>query len=172
MGQIGGKTTERVRFAPQWPLLVLVLSIWSFASDLYAQDRHAGFYYPSPQSIETYVSRATALPDAGRRQRIGFVVSVVDQMNRRPYPPVVSVFAKGDFAEKLIIVAMEPGRLDTIYRVRAYLAALTSEARQTPIFAEYSVEDIFTFLDFLKLMGFERLTVSDGDTFAHQINIE
>jgi len=85
---------------------------------------------------------------------------------------VVSVFAKGDDAEKLIIVAMEPGRLDTIYRVRAYLAALTSEARQTQIFREHQVEEIFTFLDLLKLLGFERLTVSDGDTFAHQVDIE
>lgn len=137
-----------------------------------AADRHAGFYYPEPQFIETYPSRAETEPGIERRQRIGFVVSVVDQINKRPYAPVVSVFAKGDFAEKLIVVAMEPGRLDTIYRVRAYLAALTSEARQTPVFAERQVQDVFTFLDLLKIMGFKRLTVSDGDSFAHQINIE
>lgn len=152
--------------------LCLLMALWLTTQPATAQDRHAGFYYPPPETTETYISRAEKEPGIELRQRIGFVVSVVDQINERPYPPVVSVFAKGDFAQKLIIVAMEPGRLDTIYRVRAYLAALTSEARQTPVFAERQVQDVFTFLDLLKIMGFERITISDGDSFTHQIDIE
>ncbi len=153
-------------------LLVGVAISLAAANQAAADDRHAGYYYPPPTSKETYVARAEALAEAGRRQRIGFVVGVTEGINNKPYPPVVSVFAKGADAEKLIIVAMQPGRLDTIYRIRAYLAALTSEARQTQIFREYMVEEIFTFLDLLKLLGFERLTVSDGDTFTHQVNIQ
>lgn len=137
-----------------------------------AADRHAGYYYPEPSLTERYAARAETLPDVGRRQRIGFVVGVMEGINSNPYPPVVSVFAKGADAEKLIIVAMEPGRLDTVYRVRAYLAALTSEARQTQIFRENQVEEIFTFLDLLKLLGFQRLTVSDGNAFTYQVDIE
>ena len=56
-------------------------------------------------------------------------------------------------------------------RMRALLAQLTARARQTPLFVQYRVEDRFTFLDLLKLLGFEQLTVTDGDTFAHQIEI-
>lgn len=135
-------------------------------------DRHAGYYYPEPREVEVYESRAHTLADADRRHRIGFVVSNVNAELAKPYPPPVSMFVKGSHAEKLIIVANEAGRLDTLYRVRAYLATLTSLARATPIFREFQVEDTFNFLDMAKMLGFERITVSDGDTFAHQILIK
>ncbi|MCZ6607252.1 MAG: molybdopterin-guanine dinucleotide biosynthesis protein A, partial [Alphaproteobacteria bacterium] len=75
-------------------------------------------------------------------------------------------------AQKLIIVSNQAGRLDTIYRVRALLATLTSSARATPIFREYKVEDTFNFFDMVKMLGFELITVSDGDTFTHQVVIK
>jgi len=152
-------------------LTVLLLALLA-APGAFADDRHAGYYYPEPTLSESYAARAETLPESGRRQRIGFVVAVMEGVNANPYPPVVSVFAKGTDAEKLIIVAMEPGRLNTIYRVRAYLAALTSEARQTQVFHDNQVEEIFTFLDLLKMLGFSRLTVSDGDAFTYQVDIE
>jgi hypothetical protein len=62
--------------------------------------------------------------------------------------------------------------LNTVYRARALLATLTSVARTTPVFRSYGVEDLFTFFDLLKLMGFARVTVTDGDEFTHQVNIE
>jgi hypothetical protein len=134
-----------------------------------AQDRHAGYYYPKPAEVEVYEARSRILAEADRRRRVGFVVAVVNDMLQRPYAPPLSVFVKGEQAQKLIIVANVSGRLDTVYRVRAYLATLTASARATPIFAEYEVEDWFTFLDLAKMMGFEQITVSDGDAFAHQI---
>ena len=82
---------------------------------------------------------------------------------------VVEQVVKYSPEAKLIIVSNVEGRLDTIYRVRAYLATLTSSARVTPIFRELQVEDWFTFLDLAKLLGFERVTISDGRDFAHQI---
>ena len=135
-------------------------------------DRYVGYYYPEPAAIEVYHARAQVLPGADRRRRVGFIVAVVNDMLARPYPPTASLFAKGAEAEKLIIVSNEVGRLNTIYRVRALLATLTSSARATPIFRDYQVEDLFTFLDMAKMLGFERITVSDGDTFTHQIVIE
>ncbi len=135
-------------------------------------DRHVGYYYPEPAQIEEYDARARRMSQATRRTRIGFIVGIVDQNLKRPFAPPVSVFVKGDRAEKMIIVANSPGRLDTIYRVRAYLATLTSVARAMPIFGELQVEDVFTFLDLLKMLGFTQLTVSDGNTFAHQILIK
>jgi len=134
-----------------------------------SSDRHAGYYYPKPATIEVYKARAKTLRDANRRRRIGFVTAAVGSMRERPYPPNFAVFPKGSDAQKLIIVSNQAGRLNTIYRARALLATLTSVARTTPIFQEYAVEDIFTFLDLLKMLGFTQVTVSDGDAFAHQI---
>ncbi len=135
-------------------------------------DRHASYYYPKPNAIEVYEARATTLPGADRRRRIAFVVAVVNAMLAKPFPPGAALFAKGDEAEKLIIISNRTGQLDTIYRVRALLATLTSSARATPIFSDYNVEDVFTFLDLAKMLGFKQITVSDGATFSHQILLQ
>jgi hypothetical protein len=90
----------------------------------------------------------------------------------RPFPPGLSLFVKGAEAEKMIIVSNRAGSLDTVYRVRALLATLTSAARMTPLFTEFKVGTILTFLDMLKMFGFARITISDGDAFAHQIDIK
>jgi hypothetical protein len=159
---------------PWAPALALVASLLLAAPALarHEGDHHVGYYYPDPEQIETYKARAQTLEGADRRRRIGFVVSLVSAMLQRPYAPTFAIFVKGDDADKLILVSYREGRLNTIYRVRALLATLTSVARTTPIFQEFSVEDIFTFLDLLKMLGFKQITVSDGNTFAHQILIE
>ena len=46
-----------------------------------------------------------------------------------------SPFAKGENSEKLIIVATGDGRYDTLYRMRGLLAAMTAEARLSPLFS-------------------------------------
>ena len=154
-------------------LLALAMSIFAIAPAAAEEgDRHEGYYYPKPAEVEVYKARSKGLEEADRRHRIGFVVGVVNATLERPYPPPVAVFAKGAEAEKLIIVSNVEGRLDTIYRVRAYLATLTSSARMTPIFREYHVEDWFTFFDLANMLGFKQITVSDGDKFAHQILLE
>jgi hypothetical protein len=135
-------------------------------------DRHVGYYYPEPQSREVYKARAKSLPEAGRSQRILFVTAVTNQLLARPYPPTAAMFAKGAEAEKLIIVALEDGRIDTLYRARAVFANLTAVARVTPIFQEFGVEDFFTFFDLAKMLGFVQITISDGRDFAHQVTLE
>ena len=136
-----------------------------------AADRHVDYYYPAPVTIEELDSNARRLAQANRRMRIGFVVGVVELMLRRPYPPPETMFVKGDRAEKLIVVATGPGHLDTLFRIRAYLATMTSVARASPMFSDFQVEDRFTFIDLLKMLGFKQITLSDGDTFTHQILI-
>ena len=142
------------------------------AGEAGAQDRHAGYYYPPVTSQETYVARAATLSHTHRARRILFTTEITNQMLGLPYPPTFAMFPKGEEAEKLIIVALQEGRLDTLYRMRALLAQLTARARETPLFREYRVEAEFTFLDLLKLLGFRRLTLSDGVGFAHQIEIQ
>lgn len=144
----------------------------AWVSGVSAGDRHAGYYYPIPATSETYEARAATLPDASRKRRILFVTELTNQMLNNPYPPPVAIFAKGEEAEKLIITSLYADGYDTIYRMRGLLAMLSARARITPIFQEYEVEDLFTFFDLLKLMGFELLTVTDGDNFSHQISIK
>ena len=135
-------------------------------------DRHTGYYYPEPKSVHVYTARTRVLPDMTRQRRIAFVITMVTDSLSKPSPPAYAFFAKGNHAEKLIIVSNQAGRLDTIYRARALLATMTSIARTMPIFREFQVEDWFTFLDLAKMLGFEKVTLSDGDTFAHQVIVK
>jgi hypothetical protein len=135
-------------------------------------DRHAGYYYPTPNSHEHYPSRARLLPQASRALRLGFVTGFTAKQLERPVSPDFVFFAKGQDAQKAILVSLVAGRLDTPYRARALLAQLTAVARTLPLFRDQGVEDRFTFLDLAKMLGFTQVTVSDGALFAHQITIE
>jgi hypothetical protein len=150
-------------------LLALATALPALAQE---DDRHAGYYYPEPQTSETYTARVTTLPDSDRNRRIAFVTGLTKQMLAGQYEPSYAVFAKGDEAEKLIIVGLVDGPLDTVYRARALLAQLTAVARLTPFFQQNTMAEQATFLDLLKLLGYTQLTVSDGDQFTHQITIE
>jgi hypothetical protein len=167
MGAAGG--SGRIR---RWLGAGLGLAILGSVGAAAAEDRHAGYYYPPPQTIETYQARTETLADSGKTRRIGFVVQLTRQMLHNPYPPDYAVFAKGDEAEKFLIVALKDGVIDTLYRARALLAMLTAVARGTPLFAKLGGEETLTFFDLLKILGFTQLTISDGDGFAHQVVIE
>ena len=159
------KTARRV-------VLAVVAAAFAAAAPAAAADRHAGYYYPPPSSTETYTARALTLSDANRETRLRFVVGFTQKMLRSPYPPQFAMFAKGEEAEKLIIVSLRDGHLDTIYRVRALLALLTSMARASDFLKELGVADFFTFFDLVKLLGFTLITVSDGEDFTHQVVLE
>jgi Zn-dependent protease with chaperone function len=58
-------------------------------------DRHSGYYYPPPESSETYVARALTMPNAGRGMRIGFTAGLIQQMDQRPYRVGYVMFVKG-----------------------------------------------------------------------------
>ena len=100
------------------------------------------------------------------------MTGVAAMMAKRAYAPSYALFAKGGEAEKLIIVALSDGPLDTLFRARAVLAELTAFARTMPIFAEYGARDRYTFFDLAKILGFRQITLSDGRTFTHQVTIE
>ncbi len=148
------------------------LVFFSVAEARADSDRHAGYYYPEPQTQEVYTARSRTLPEASRALRIGFVTGTTIQQFDRPYPPQVAVFAKGNEAEKLIIVGLVDGRVDTLFRARAIFANMTAAARQLPAFAQMGVQEIFTFFDLVKMLGFQQITISDGRDFAHQVVIE
>ena len=148
------------------------LLFWAAAAQAIDVDRHAGYYYPITATSERYSARGPTLPDTNRKRRILFVTELTNQMMDSPYPPPFALFAKGEHAEKMIITALYDGAFDTLYRMRGLLALLTARARATPIFRENEVEDRYTFFDLLHLLGFKRLTVTDGKSFSHRIEIE
>lgn len=152
-----------------WTIVLAGMMALGLAWPAGAQDRHAGYYYPEPGSREVYVAAGPADPRADRRTRVAFVTGLTQEMLANPYAPQVAVFAKGAAAEKLIVVALGDGTLDTLYRMRGLLAIMTASARLTPLFQETAAPEELNFLDLLKLLGFELVTVSDGDSFAHQI---
>ncbi|SDU38335.1 hypothetical protein [Stappia sp. ES.058] len=132
-------------------------------------DMHAGYYYPAPTNQEVYVARVTVAGDATKRSRAAFAAGFEQQQLARGFAPDYHLFVKGEDFEKMIIIATGPDRYDTLFRIRALLAALTSQARSTPLFQQAETPHELTFLDFCKLMGFRQLTVSDGDDLTHQI---
>jgi len=135
-------------------------------------DRHEGYYYPGPVTSESYIGRAEALANTDRGKRLGFITGLTGEQLARPYWPTFVVFAKGAEAEKLIIVASGSVGFRTIYQARALLAQLTATARGTPLFRELKVEDLFTFFDLAKMLGFEQIVISDGESFSHMVKIE
>ena len=149
----------------------LFVGILGFVQSPSADDRHAGYYYPAPQTQEVYEGRTGKLPESNRRTRVGFVTAVTAAIGSRPFKPDFVVFAKGTDAEKLIIVGLDDGRYNTIYRVRALLASLTAMARTTPLFKDMPDVANLTFLDLCQAMGFVLVTISDGSTLTHQIEI-
>lgn len=135
-------------------------------------DRHAGYYYPEPQTIEIYVSPLSTMATATKRTRIGFTVGLNARQLKRSFEPGYHIFAKGADGQKMIIVATGSDRYNTLYRMRALLAALTAEARTSPLFREAKQPENLNFLDLARLTGFTQVTISDGDTFAHRIELQ
>ena len=155
-----------IRFA-----LALVAVLVATEAVAQPADRHEEYYYPKVSSRETYVSRARVMDDSDRARRIGFVSGLTQQLADMPYAPTYAVFAKGGESDRLIIVAYGEGQLNTLYRARALFASLTSLSRLTTLFRELQVEELFTFFDLCKLLGFRTITISDGDKFAHQVTL-
>ncbi|WFE90493.1 hypothetical protein K1718_03830 [Roseibium porphyridii] len=137
----------------------------------HAFDGHAGYYYPEPQTREVYISEIKTAADASKRSRAAFVVGLATLQEKQSWHPGYHLFAKGGDLEKLIIVASGNGQYDTLFRLRALLASLTSKARSTELFARSDQPHELNFFDFCKLIGFSQVTVSNGKDVAHQVKI-
>lgn len=168
----GGWRLSTLRRSVVWFMALSLGIMMAIVAVAQAGDRHVGYYYPEPQTSETYVARIAPLEGNDRRVRVKFVTELTNSMLETSPLPEFALFAKGEYAQKLIITSLRNGSLDTIYRMRGLLAILTARARSTELFRELGVEDVLTFFDLLRLLGFERLTVTDGQTFAHRIEIQ
>lgn len=155
-----------------WMMALVAMSAMYTAPAVAAEDRHAGYYYPEPKTEETYTARARTLPESDRDRRLGFIVAFTVEMAKDPAPQRYVLFAKGTEAEKLIIVALDDNAFATLFRARAVVASLTSRVRASPLFAELGVQNLFTFYDLAKLIGFSQITISDGRKWAHRVWVE
>ena len=135
-------------------------------------DRYVGYYYPKPTAIETYTSPMQTIAGAERAQRVQFATVVSQGTIQSAYRVPYAVFVKGEKADKMIIVGLQPGEMSTIYRARAVLANMTPMSRLSPFFQERTIAEDANFFDLLKLLGFQQITISDGDKFTHQVNIK
>jgi hypothetical protein len=137
-----------------------------------ADDKYVGYYYPKPNSTEVYESAMKTIDGVDRAQRIQFVTVVSQGTIQSAYRVPYAVFAKGEKADKLIIVGLAPNEFGTIYRMRALLANMTTMSRMSPFFQERTVAEDATFFDLLKLLGFTSVTITDGDKLTHQVTIK
>ena len=135
-----------------------------------ANERHAGYYYPKPVTTEAYRSRTRTLPDASRQARVAFVTNITKVWSRTALPASIRDVFEG-VAAKAHHRRTRDDAYNTIFRARALLAQLTAVARTIRLTRDRMKPSHLTFLDFLNLMGFEQLTVSDGKEFSHQIKI-
>ena len=150
-------------------MLLTALLLSSVARSQADQADGGTYYYPAVSDTEMYRSMARQLPDTSRERRIGFVVSITGIQLQRGHAPLTAIFANGEDAEQLIIVAVADGRLNTKYRVRAFFSTLTALSRATPMFAEFGVETTFNFYDLAKMLGFTTITVSNGVDYTYQV---
>lgn len=131
-----------------------------------------GYYYPVPQTEERYRPRVPLLPGTDRLTRVAFTTGLTQQMLASPSPPRFAIFPKGEDGEKLIIVAVQDGAYNTLYRLRALMAMLTAYARSSPAFENHPHPEKLTFLDLIYLIGFKQITLSDGREIAHRIILD
>ncbi|MGZ5908583.1 MAG: hypothetical protein ACXWLB_01840 [Reyranella sp.] len=136
------------------------------------EDRYIGYYYPKPTATETFESSMQTIAGTERAQRIQFVTVVSQGTIQSAYRVPYAVFAKGEKADRMIIVGMQQGELNTIYRMRALLANMTTMSRLSPFFQERTVAEDATFFDLLKLLGFRELTITDGEKTTLQVTIK
>jgi hypothetical protein len=135
------------------------------------ESQHEGYYYPPITSREVYRARARVLADSDRTRRLGFVTLMLGQQLELSYPPQYILFAKGEQSEKMIIVGFGDS-FATLYRARAVMAGMTALVRDTELFHDLQVDDLFTFYDLAKLLGFKEIVLSDGSSYAHRVALE
>jgi hypothetical protein len=130
------------------------------------------YYYPPVSSEEVFSRALAAAPPAGRGVRVGFTTKVTKTQLAAPESPRFVIFAKGEEAEHMILVALDDQVFKTLFRARAVLAQLTSNLRGTKFFIENGIEDRATWFDLARLLGFEDMVISDGTTWSHRVTFE
>lgn len=148
----------------------LILAVL-LASPVRADDPRSGYYYPAVSSEETFQRSFPKTPPSSRGVRVNFVNEITKAQLAAPDNPRFSLFAKGRNAQHMIVVALDDEIFRTLYRARAQLAQLTSNARTTDFFVKNNLQFTATWFDLAKLLGFRSIVVSDGVSWSHKIHL-
>jgi hypothetical protein len=163
------------REQPASPALraTLAAAILLAATGAAAQDAdREGYYYPPVTSEEVFVRDLVDTPPADRAVRTNFMTEVTKAQLAAPESPRFAIFAKGDDAEHMIIVALDDEIFRTVFRARALLAQLTANARGTKFFIDSNLQFTATWFDLAKMLGFQDIVISDGATWSHRIALQ
>ncbi len=151
-------------------IIAVSLAVASFGGAAWAAGRDS-YYYPPVNSEEVFARDLAVAPPAGRAVRVGFTTQITKSQLAAPESPRFVIFAKGDEAKHMIIIALDDQVFKTVYRARAVLAQLTSNVRSADFFTS-NIEDYATWFDLAKLLGFDDLVISDGATWSHRVIFE
>ncbi|MEM8793249.1 MAG: hypothetical protein AAGE80_16630 [Pseudomonadota bacterium] len=133
-------------------------------------DSKEEYYYPAVNSEEVFERTITNTPPpANRAVRVAFTTQITKAQLAAPETPRFAVFAKGGEAQHMIIVALDDEVFKTLFRARAVMAQLTSNARSTDFFIKNGIAAHATWFDLAKLLGFEDIVISDGQDWAHRV---
>ena len=135
-------------------------------------DERTGYYYPPITSDEIFHRELVGGPPPRRDVRVRFITQVTKAQLAAPDNPRYVIFAKGDDADHMVIVALDDDVFKTVYRARAVLAQLTSNLRGTEFFIDSGLDTEATWFDLAKMLGFADVVVSDGDTWSHRVILE
>lgn len=153
-------------------IFTVLMAVILMTAPAQADDKRAGYYYPSVTSEETFSRSINNPPPANRAIRTGFITEVTKAQYAAPEAPEYAIYAKGREADHMIIVALDDDVFRTIFRARAVLAQLTSNARGTDFFRNNDLQFVATWFDLAKMLGFQDIVITDGVSWTHKINIE
>ena len=151
-------------------LIALLLALTLIAPAVAAQERYEGYYYPEVTSQEQFTRVIRDTPPPGKSVRVDFVTNLTAAQLAAPESPRFVFFAKGADARHLTLIALDDDVFSTLYRARAVMAQMTSNMRGNEFFRQQGLEFVATFYDLLQIMEFDTLVISDGETWAHQVN--
>ncbi|KIC51186.1 hypothetical protein [Tateyamaria sp. ANG-S1] len=151
-------------------LLALIAALVLATTATHAQERYEGYYYPEVTSTEEFTRVIRQAPQSSKGVRVDFVTNLTVAQLAAPESPRFVFFAKGEDAKHLNVIALDDDVFSTLFRARAVLAQMTSNMRNNDFFRAQELQFVATFFDLLQLMEFDTLVVSDGETWAHQVN--
>jgi hypothetical protein len=151
-------------------IIAVSLAVASFGGAAWAAGRDS-YYYPPVNSEEVFARDLALAPIPRRAVRVGLITRITRTQLAAPESPRFVIFAKGDEAKHMIIIALDDQVFKTVYRARAVLAQLTSNVRSADFFTS-NIEDYATWFDLAKLLGFDDLVISDGATWSHRVIFE
>ncbi|MEM6662442.1 MAG: hypothetical protein AAF666_09720 [Pseudomonadota bacterium] len=155
---------------------LLILTLIALAApalaDSHKKDKREGYYYPPVSSEEIFAREIPGAPPADRGVRTNFIVEMTRAMLEAPDTPPYVIFAKGGQAEHMVIIGLNDQMFKTLYRARAVLAQLTGNARGTEFFRKNNLQSVATWFDLAKMMDFEDIVISDGETWSHRVRLE